>query len=420
MLPFPEVIRIFRVLVVAVLLLLPVSATTAGAAPTVPDWSSAWTTSLYRTDKLIGPHWQETGFADHTLRQVVRVSRGGIAARLVLSNRFGTSPLRITGANLARSGGAAAVVPETVRPLTFGHAQAFDVAPGTEVVSDPVVLPVAAFDALAITLYLAEAIGPVTQHTQASRTAYRAVGDHRADSTGAAFTETTRSWYYLSRIDVANLVPGPAGIVAFGDSITAGVGSTVDTDNRFPDELAERLAAHGTPRAVLNAGIGGNRVTVDSTWLGDSALRRFRRDVLDRSGVSTVIILEGINDIGLSSGAPEVGEPAVPVDAETLIAGHRDLIGQARAAGLRVIGATLLPMKGSPYYSAATEAERTAVNRWIRSSGEYDAVIDFDLAVADPADPQRLVDAYDSGDHLHPSDAGYTAMAAAAAAVDLG
>ncbi|MEU8899903.1 SGNH/GDSL hydrolase family protein [Nocardia sp. NPDC048505] len=408
------------VLALILLLVLPNARTRSEAAPVVPGWSAAWTTALYRADQHPTPSWAASGFANHTLRQVVRVSQGGAASRIQLSNRYGTAPLRITGATLARSGSGAAIVPNTVRTLTFGGHQAVDIPPGAELTTDPALLPVAAFDALAITLYLAEAPGPVTQHSQAVETAYRGVGDHRADLDGTAFTETTRSWYYLARVEVADIVPRPAGIVAFGDSLTDGVGSTPDTDSRFPDELAERLAAQGNPRAVLNQGIGGNRVTVDSGWLGASALRRFRHDVLEQPGVSTVLILAGINDIGLSAGAADVGEPAVPVSAAQLIAGHRELIRQARAHGLRVIGATLLPMAGSPYSTPAAEADRVTVNEWIRTSGEYDAVADFDAALADPQDPRRLAPAYDSGDHLHPNDAGYTAMAAAAAAVDLG
>ncbi|UGT45510.1 SGNH/GDSL hydrolase family protein [Nocardia yamanashiensis] len=412
--------RLLRALAAAVLLMLPAIVTTAGATPAPPGWSAAWTTALYRADRFVGPNWAEQGFTNQTLRQVVRVTQGGAAARIVLSNRFGTTPLRIGGANVARGLTDAGIVPETLRTLTFGNAVATEIPPGAELATDPVLLPLAPFDELSITLYLTDATGPVTQHSQAFETAYRADGDQRADTGGAPFTETTAAWYYLSRVEVADILPRTAGIVAFGDSITDGVGSTVDAGNRFPDELAELLAAQGTPRAVLNQGIGGNRVTVDSGWMGESALRRFRHDVLDQPGIATVIILEGINDIGLSVGAPEIGEPAVPVSAEQLIAGYRELIAQARARGLRVIGATMLPMEGSPYYSAAAEAERAAVNQWIRASGEYDAVIDFDAALADPAAPRRLAAPYDSGDHLHPSDAGYTAMAAAAAAVDLG
>lgn len=407
-------------LTLVTLLALPATVPAADAATTPPGWSAAWTTALYQADQFPEPNWSVDGFTNHTVRQKIRVTAGGAVVRIQLSNRYGTAPLPITGANLAHSASGAAIVPNTLREVTFGGARSVTIAPGAELLTDPVLLPVAPLDTLAVTLHLAAATGPVTQHSQALATSYRAVGDHRADTGGTPFTDTTRAWYYLSRVEVADILPRTAGIVVFGDSITDGVGSTTDTNNRFPDELAERVAAQGNSRAVLNQGIGGNRVTVDSEWLGESALRRFSRDALDQPGVSTVIILEGINDIGLSAGAPEVGEPPVPVSADQLVAAHRTLIGQARARGLRVIGATLLPMQGSPYFSERNESERTRVNDWIRTSGEYDAVIDFDTALADPSDPRRLAAAYDSGDHLHPSDAGYSAMAAAATDVDLG
>ncbi|GGK48161.1 SGNH/GDSL hydrolase family protein [Nocardia camponoti] len=404
-------------LALVALLMLPTTGATADTPPAPPGWSAAWATSLYRADKFPAPNWSDGGFSNHTLRQVVRVTEGGVAARIQLSNRHGTAPLRITGASIARSASDAAIVPNTLRPLTFGNAGSVDIQPGTDLLTDPILFPLAPFDALTVSLHIAEATGPATQHSQAIETSYRAVGDHRDNTDGAAFTETTQAWYYLSRVEVAGVAPRTSGIVTFGDSITDGVGSTADTNHRFPDELAELLAAQGNPRAVVNLGIGGNRVNVDSSWLGESARRRFAQDVLTQPGISTVIILEGINDIGLSAGAPEVGEPPAPVSADELIAGHRDLIAQARSRGLRVIGATLLPMQGSPYYSAEAEAKRQSVNHWIRTSGEYDAVIDFDTALADPDAPQRLAAAFDSGDHLHPSDAGYTAMAHAAAAV---
>jgi lysophospholipase L1-like esterase len=183
--------------------------------------------------------------------------------------------------------------------------------------------------------------------------------------------------------------------------------------------LAERFAAAGSPRAVLNEGIGGNRVTVDSSWLGDAAQRRFRQDVLEQPGIGTVIILEGTNDIGLSTGGEAIGEQSVEVSAEQLIAGHRDLIRQARTAGLRVIGATMLPFGNSLYYSATAEAKRDAVNQWIRTSGEYDAVVEFDAQLADPADRHSLAPAFDSGDHLHPNEAGYRTMAATVNLADI-
>ncbi|MFC9894269.1 SGNH/GDSL hydrolase family protein [Nocardia sp. NPDC127579] len=344
---------------------------------------------------------------------MIRVSSGGATTRVRLTNRYGTAPLTVSGATLAVTAAGAEIRPETLRTLTIGGKSAFEIPAGADLATDPAALPVAPFQSLTITLYLAEPTGPATQHAQAFETSYRATGDHRADPAGAAFTDTTRSWYYLSGVEVLDALPHRAGVVAFGDSITDGVGSTPDADNRYPDELAERLAAEGNPRAVLTQGIGGNRVTVDSSWLGDSGRRRFRADVLDQPGVGTVIVLAGINDIGLSTGGADAPDTVVPVTADDLISGYRNLIEQARAQGIRIIGATLTPIQGSPYDSPAAEAKRQAVNTWIRTSGDYDAIVDFDAALRDPAAPARLAPAFDSGDHLHPSDAGYAAMAAA-------
>lgn len=231
------------------------------------------------------------------------------------------------------------------------------------------------------------------------------------------FTETSQSWYYLSGVDVAGGPARSAGVVVFGDSLTDGTFSTPDANRRFPDMLAERLANTGRPRAVLNHGIGGNRLTVDSAWLGAKATSRFRRDVLSQPGIGTVVILLGINDIGLSEvseTAPlPIFEPYTAVSCDEVIAGHRDLIRQARAAGLRVVAATLSPAKPSPLSTARSEDKRAAINAWIRTCGEYDAIIDLDAALRGPTDPDRLHAAYDSGDHLHPNDTGYRAMAAA-------
>ncbi|WP_084654117.1 SGNH/GDSL hydrolase family protein [Nocardia altamirensis] len=375
-------------------------------------------TAPHLPSKTATPNWSVAGFADQTLRQVVRVSDGGATTRVRLTNRYGTTALEVAGATIARSGHNGSILLDTVRTLAMDESPSFRIAPGAEVATDPVPFALAPLESITITLYFAEPTGPATQHAQALATTYRAEGDHRADPTADAFTETTRSWYYLAGVDVQNVYPPRAGVVAFGDSITDGVGSMPDSDNRFPDELAERLAFAGAARPILNAGISGNRITVDSTTLGDAGVRRFRHDVLDQPGVGTVIIFEGINDIGLSRDVPGAGDPAVPVSTAQLIAGLRDLLDQARSRGLRVIGATILPYLGSPY-SSAGEPTRDAVNDWIRSSGEYDAVLDFDRLLADPTDPDRMNPAFDSGDHLHPNDAGYRAMAAAVRQADL-
>ncbi|GAA3919232.1 SGNH/GDSL hydrolase family protein [Streptomyces gulbargensis] len=380
-----------------------------GAGP----WHGAWAASPQAPSAPFGPNWSEQGFTNHTVRQIVRVTAGGTAARIELSNRYGTTPLRITGATVARTAEGGAVQAGTVRHLTFGQGRSVTVPMGGTVLSDGVPLRLKALESVTVTLHLAGDTGPATFHHAAGATSYRATGDHRSDVSGAAFRETSSSWYYLTGVEVlGGKAPRRDAIVTFGDSITDGVGATQDADNRYPDELAERLAATGAPRAVLNHGISGNQVVNDTTWAGEKGIERFKKDVLTERGVRTVIVLEGINDIG-GSGPDFPGGPTPDVSVERLIDGHRELIRQARAKGIKVIGATLTPIKGSFYDTPANEAKRDAFNEWVRTSGAYDSVVDFDRAVADPADPDRMLPAYDSGDHLHPGDAGYRAMAEA-------
>jgi lysophospholipase L1-like esterase len=404
------------------LVVLPVVGTQGGAGTAVAaatasgslTWHGGWAASPQPPTAPFAPNWSEQGFSDHTVRQVVRVSTGGTKARIELSNRYGRTPLRITGATVARTGEGATVEPGSVRRLTFGKGGSVTIPAGGTVHSDGAPLKVAALESVTVTLYLAEPTGPATFHSFASATSYRADGDHRYDRSGSAFKETSDSWYFLSGVEVSGGTTARRdAVVAFGDSITDGVGSGLDADNRYPDELAERFAAAGEPRGVLNHGIGGNQVTNDTVWAGEKGVTRFKLDALSEPNVGTVVVLEGINDIGGSDWEGFPGGPTPEVSVERLIEGHRSLIRQARAKGIKVIGATLTPVKGSSYYTPVNEAKREAFNHWIRTSGEYDAVVDFDRAVADPADPDRILPAYDSGDHLHPGDAGYRAMAQA-------
>ncbi|MFD9033708.1 SGNH/GDSL hydrolase family protein [Streptomyces sp. NPDC059567] len=376
-------------------------------------WRGAWATSVQQPAAPFGTNWSTDGFSDHTVRQVVRVTTGGTKARIELSNRYGTTPLKITGATVARTAEGGAVQAGSVRRLSFGGERSATVPAGGTALSDGVPFKVEALESLTVTLYLAGPTGPATFHHFAGATSYRAKGDHRSDTSGSAFTETSTSWYYLSGVEVSGgQAPRRNGVVTFGDSITDGVGGTNDADNRYPDELAERFAAAGKPRSVLNHGIGGNQVTNDWEWAGEKAVARFKKDVLTERGVGTVILLEGINDFGGSNpDFPGGGTPEVSVDK--LIEGHRSLIRQAHAKGIKVIGATLTPVKGSIYDTPVIEAKRDAFNTWVRTSGAYDSVVDFDRAVADPSDPDRILPAFDSGDHLHPGDAGYKAMAEA-------
>ncbi|KOX23053.1 G-D-S-L family lipolytic protein [Saccharothrix sp. NRRL B-16348] len=396
---------------VAVLGLALVPGTAVGSAGAAGlGWNATWAASPHAPTDVFGPGWGTVGFDDHTVRQVVRISDGGAAVRIRLSNAYGTSPLVVTGATVARTEQGAAVRPNTVRHLTFGGGRSVTVPVGGEVVGDLAPLAVAPLSQVTVTLYLAGKTGPATGHAFASATSWRASGDHRADAAADAFTETSTSWYYLDAVEVVDATPRREVVVAFGDSITDGTASTVDADNRYPDELAERLRGR---RGVVNAGIGGSRVLNDSSCFGEKATARFERDALAQPDVRTVILLEGINDIGFNQFPIDCTTPNPVVTAAELIAGYRDLIGQAHAKGVRVVGGTLLPFKGAAYYTDAGEAVRDEVNAWIRTSGEFDAVVDFDRAMADPADPDALRPAYDSGDRLHPNDVGYRAMAEA-------
>lgn len=380
------------------------------------DWSGAWASAQHRPwhNEWDGPNWSLDGFADQSIRQVVRVTTGGARVRIRLSNRYGTSALRVAGATVAKTGDGAAVRPGTMRRLTFGRSPHATIPAGRDVGSDAASLVTAPLERLTVTLYLDRPTGPATFHEGGMTTTFRAGGNHVSDSAADAFAgETSHSWYYLTGVDVAGGRRGGA-LAAFGDSITDGFGSTPAADNRYPDELAERLVAAGAPRGVLNAGINGNMLLTDSSCAaGEKALTRFPRDVLDRPGVRTAIVLLGTNDIGL--GGLDFGCGEFPkVTAEQLIAGHRALIRAAHARGVKIIGATVTPFKpAETYYSKAHEKVRVGLNRWIRHSGEYDAVVDLDRTLADPTDPERLREAYDSGDHLHPNDAGTRAIAAA-------
>lgn len=375
------------------------------AAPAGAEgWTGAWATAVQRPSADVWyPTWAEKGFHDHSVRQIVRVTADGPRLRIRLSNAYGRTPLRLTGATIGKAAEGAAVHPGTIRPLSFGRST---IPAGGQLASHPVKLAVKAGDRMAVTLYFREPTGPATYHNLAVATSYRAAGDHTSDPGAAAFQEKNISWFYLAGVDVQG---GKGAVAAFGDSITDGYGATQDADNRYPDALAHRLLGK---RPVLNLGIGGNRLLNDSVCLGEKGTARFERDVLGQPHVKTVIVLEGINDILMGGQNPTpCTEPAVKVSADDLIAGYRTLIRASHARGVRIIGGTLLPTKGYEYHSEAGESVRDEVNHWIRTSGEFDAVVDFERVVADPGDPDRLRPTYDSGDHLHPNPAGYRAMA---------
>ncbi len=346
-------------------------------------------------------------FKNQTVRMVVRTSIGGRRVRVQLSNALGNPALTIGTAHIAIRQKDAAVVPASDRALTFGGRASLTIPPGALVVSDPVDLDVPKFTDLAISLYLPEDTGPPTVHPLGLHTTYIASGDVTADSTLNPSAATT-AYFWLSGIDV--LAPSNASaIVAFGDSITDGFATTVNKDQAWPTLLATRLASSKTTAmlGVLNLGISGNRVLRDVA--GTNALARFDRDVLARPGVRWIILLEGINDITFSAipGIP----PGQAVTAEDLIWGYRQIIERAHLHGIKVAGATIMPVEGVPTYTGNGESVRQALNQWIRTSGAFDTVIDFDALTRDPANPKRLRSEFDSGDHVHPNDAGNRAMA---------
>lgn len=351
---------------------------------------------------------------DQTLRQVARVSLGGSRVRVELSNEYGDRPLAIGAARVALAGQGAGIRPGSDRALTFGGRPSVVVPPGAPVLSDPVELAVPALASVAVSLYLPEITPTATWHNEGVQTAYVAGPGDLTGAADLAPQATFRSRIFLSGI-LVDAGPGARAVVTFGDSITDGATSTPDANRRWPDVLAERLDAAGAKVAVVNQGISGARVLRDR--MGDNALARFDRDVLSQPRADTVVVMMGINDIGWPGTLlVPAGEPAP--SAEEIVAGYGQLIARAHARGLRVLGATLTPFadtfKGQPlegYYDEAKEAKRQAVNRWIRESGAFDGVIDFDAVVRDPKDPKRLRAELDSGDGLHPGDAGLKAMA---------
>jgi len=350
---------------------------------------------------------------DQTVRQIVRISAGGSELRIRLSNLLGNAPVTLGPAHVALHASGADTVPGSDRPLLFQGQPTVTIAKGESVLSDPVKLDVRALQELAVSLYVpaAEQYRASTAHNAGQATAYITESGDAGAAAAYPREEVSGMRFFLTDVEVS----GPAAkstIVTFGDSITDGAGSTQDANTRWPDALAERLQAE--PRlasiAVANAGIGGNRILHDG--YGPSAPSRFDRDALDKPGVRWIILLEGINDIGGSGYAWDAKDK---VSAQQLIDGMQALIDRAHARHVKIYGATLTPYGGNgwPYHSVAGEKTRQAVNEWIRHAGAFDGVVDFDQAIRDPAAPEKMLPAYDSGDHLHPSSAGYKAMAQA-------
>jgi lysophospholipase L1-like esterase len=388
------------------------------------QWIGTWSTSPQPS--MPG---SLSSFRNQTLRLIVHTSAGGTKVRIKVSNTFGDHPLVIGGAHIARRTGAAEIDPASNRAVMFHGHLSTTIPAGSMVLSDPVELEVPALSDLTISLFLPETTEATTSHILAMQTSY--VSPDTGDSTAEVkfpVAKSIHSWPFLTGVDVAASSRG-AAIVAFGSSLTDGDGSTLDTNRRWPDVLAERLQEGADGKAevgVLNQGIIGNRLLSDSprqagspfgAALGQAGLARFERDVLAQAGVKYIIMGLGINDIAFPGALTPLTES---MSAESMIAGYRQLIRRAHQKGIRVIGTTNPPFESSfmvlsktappvTFYSPEKEIVRQKVNDWIRSSTEFDAVVDFDLVLRDPSHPTRLLPIYDSGDHLHPNNAGYAA-----------
>jgi lysophospholipase L1-like esterase len=386
------------------------AAQAAAQGPQRANWVNSWQGSPTQGatfDTKSCP--SDVGVQDQTVRNIVYLSTGGDHIRVRVSNAGGTAPLRIGAASVAPSSGDGPGLEGDARALHFGGAQAIVVPAGGEALSDVIDLPVKPLDALAISVYLPAKTGPATQHFLATQTSYLSDGNQAAGGAAVAFTRPVSCWMFVSGVDV-DAAPSVKGtLVTLGDSITDGYMSSAGKNRRFPDDLGRLLSERkGATLAVSNAGVTGNELLTnrEQAMFGVPVGERLARDVLTQPGLRAVVFLEGINDIGDKS-----------AKADDVIQAMQQVITQVHASGARIYGGTLLPFMGSnatyhaDYGTPAGEQERLKVNEWIRTSHAFDGVIDFDKATRDPAKPERMLAQFDSGDHLHPSDAGYEAMA---------
>jgi len=368
------------------------------------QWVGTWAAAPFGGDP-----WHEIPtLVGSTVRQIVHTSIAGNALRIHFTNEFGTQPLRIDAASIARGAGESAIQPGSLHSVTFSGKPSIVIPPGAEALSDTVDLSTQAFADLTISLFLPlQQISNVSVHSSAQQINYIQTGNE-VSAPGLTAPVAMPSWYFLKGVDVQPVAPEAAAIVTFGDSITDGARATDNLNHRWPDGLAARL--HNNPAtanlSVLNEGIGGNCVLINC--VGPNALARFDRDVLAQVGVRYVIVLEGINDIG---GLHDPNRPDYHLTAEDLEQGLSQVAARAHEHGVKVFGATILPYQGAGYATEKGEQIREAVNTWILTSGVFDGSIDFDKAIRDPGHPLVLAPQYDSGDHLHPKDAGYAAMA---------
>ena len=386
----------------------------ASAAPA--GWVAAWATALQPIPDLAAPPplYRAPDVAGRTVRQIVYPTVSGRAARIRVSNAYGRAPLVIEDAGLARAGDGAALAERSVAPVRFGGKASVTLAPGQELDSDPVAIDVTAGRPYAISLRMGANQRMTVWHRVSNQFNYvSAPGDHVDDPGAGAFRTRFTQYAWVTELAV-EAGSARASVAAIGDSITDGLRSSLNRNQRWPDALTRRLTASGADSlGVVNLGISGNRLLSDSACYGTSLASRFGRDALSRSGVKAVIVLIGINDINFAAMPPRAGldcdSPHTQVTAASLIDGYRRLIEAAHRQGVKAFGATLTPAA----LPAGREAIRLEVNRWIRSGGGFDGVVDFDAILRDPARPSVLQRRYDSGDGIHPSDAGYAAMAEA-------
>lgn len=383
-----------------------------------PQWVASWGTALQPIPDLRNPPplYHAPDVSARTVREIVYPTLSGRAVRVRISNAYGRTPLALADVRLARSAGGAAVMARTSTQLTFAGRPSIVLQPGEEADSDAAEIDLRAGTPYAISAYAGPHQVMTAWHRVANEVNYVSLpGDHAGDAMPSAYTTRFTQSAWVSGISVRE-APSAAAIAAIGDSITDGLHSSLGRNRRWPDALARRFADAGDrSTAVLNFGISGNRLLSDSACYGEALERRFERDALGHAGVKSVVVLIGINDINFGSMPPRKGldcdAPHKVVTAGDLIGGYRRLIDAAHRRGVRIFGATLTPASLPP----ARESIRQAVNTWVRTSGAFDGVIDFDVALRDPARADRLRADYDSGDHIHPSDAGYAAMAAAVA-----
>jgi lysophospholipase L1-like esterase/antitoxin (DNA-binding transcriptional repressor) of toxin-antitoxin stability system len=383
-------------------------------------WVGSWGASPLPPSAAAGPFPASPSFNDQTVRQLVRLSVGGTRVRLRFTNEYGTKPLTVGAARVALAEGADRLKAGSEHAVTFDGRPSAIIPAGAPLLSDPIDLAVSDLATLSVSVYLQGETGACTCHATGMQDAYVSAKGNFTSGTFAP-ADTIQMRAFLSGVEV--LAPSAQAVVVLGDSISDGVGSTAGANRRWPDLLAERLSARrgGVRFGVVNHGISGNQVLSDGA--GESALARFDRDVLSVPGASYVIVFEGVNDLGLGYGKLEgpiaalMPPPAVKPTRESMIAAYRQLIARAHAKGLKIYGATIAPYEGAAYYAAEGDDVRQAINEWIRTSKEFDAVLDFDAAFRDPAKPTQMKEAFQAGDHLHGSDAGYRAVAES---IDLG